>query len=327
MARFHLWLALAMVAWVVTARGQDPVLTGPPLPPEMAIEAPGQDWFADPACNNCYPMFRCEDGNCCNQWWCKSWYGRVELLTLARNYAAESLVLVAGTAPNRFTTDDIGFKLAPGVSTLVGRRIDGDKAFELSYFGANQWNLDRAFTQASTVDLTLQSQLHNAEVNFLMDLTKFSLLAGFRYVYLGEQLEITSSLQADRGTHLSNNLAGGQLGFRSASYWHGLDLEATGKAGIFGNQATVVEGVRLANLTTSASMTNGTLAFVGDLNFTAACPITRHSRLRAGYNLMYMSGIALAANQPSFFANGPRNVRQDSDVFLHGFNVGIETIW
>jgi hypothetical protein len=57
-------------------------------------------------------MYRCEESSCCNQWWCEAWYGRVELLTLARDYAAPNRTIVsdAGGTPV-FTADDIGFKL------------------------------------------------------------------------------------------------------------------------------------------------------------------------------------------------------------------------
>lgn len=331
MARLNYLLGLAILAWAAVAEGQIPVLTEPPPEPEPVVEAPGQNWFAEPCYSNSYPMYRCEDGNCCNQWWCEQWYGRIELLTLARNYTSPTqTILSGGGGTPLFTTDDIGFKLAPGISTLLGHRIDGDSAMEFVYFGANQWNLDRGFTIGnSLIDLSLRSQLHNAEINYLCDLPNVSLLAGFRYLYWGEQLGIRDSSVGAVGTNLSNNFTGGQLGLRGTSHWRGLELEATGKAGLYGNQATVLEGARnlAGTIVTSASVTNATMAFIGDLNFNAACPITRHCRLRAGYNLLYGSGLALAANQPNFFAPGPQRVRQDGDVFLHGFNVGMEAIW
>lgn len=331
MARLKFFLVFAIATWVIVAKGQEPVLTGPPLPPETVMEVPGQDWFAEPCYCNSYPMYRCEDGNCCNQWWCRQWYGRVELLTLTRsNSAPTQTILGGGGATPLFTTDDIGFKFAPGVSTLLGHRIDGNSAMELVYFGANQWNVDRGFTVGNTVfDASLRSQLHNAEVNYLCDLPNVSLLAGFRYLYWGEQLGTRISSVGSAGTNLSNNYAGGQLGLRAASYWRGLDLEATGKAGLYGNQATVVEGIKnlAGTVVTAASMTDTTVAFIGDLNFSAALPVTRHCRLRAGYNLLYASGLALATNQPNFFAPGSQHVRQDRDVFLHGFNVGLEAMW
>src|SRR2546423_1572028 len=125
---YSLWLGLALVAVAVSADGQEPVLTGPPVLPEMAAETPQQAWPADASYANCYPMYRCEDNHCCNQWWCETWYGRVEMLTLARNYAVPNQTIIANGGTPLFTSDNIGFKLAPGVSTLLGQRLDGNTA-------------------------------------------------------------------------------------------------------------------------------------------------------------------------------------------------------
>lgn len=350
---FSLWLVL--VALAVTASGQEPVLTGLPNPEAEIAGAPPQDWLSDASYANCYPMYRCEDGSCCNQWWCETWYTRVELLTLARNYNAQDRTIIqTGAGDDVLSSNEIGFGLAPGISVLCGHRLDGQTALELVYFGANQWNQAQAFARpadlslpgqlgalddfnlANAMTFSLRSQLHNAEVNYFHDVQNISFLAGFRFLNWQEQLQIHSGdsdlSESDYLVRLSNNLLGGQIGARVARYYNGIDLEFTGKAGLFGNRATQSQGVSNLGGTTivrNVSATNGEPAFVGDLNFSATCPLARGWRLRGGYNLMCVSGIALAANQLDF-TNQPisgRRVRQDSSAFLHGFNVGLEAIW
>src|SRR5262245_592121 len=329
------------------------VLAAPPVPCTDAapLELPVvSDYF------NSYPDNRCDEWGCCSQWWSAIWYLRVELLGLVRNHNPQDRVLIqSGPGQTVFSTDDLEFSLAPGLSTLFGHRINGISAVELSYFGANQWNEERSlasgmnlslagalgavlndFNLADVMEISLRSQLHNAEINYLRDLPGVTLLAGFRYLNWQEQLQIhtiDSDLdESDYHVDLSNNLCGGQIGLRMARFVEGLELDLTGKAGLFGNEATQAQ--RITNLDGTSIVrdvgtTNGALAFVGDLNFSANCSLTRVWRIRGGFNLIYVSGLALAFNQLDF-SNSPssgRRVRQDADVFLHGFNVGLEAIW
>jgi hypothetical protein len=303
-----------------------------------------------------YSNYRCEDWDCCKQWWCETWYFRVEMLALARDHDPQSRVLIqSGSGSPVFSANDFGFPLAPGVSTLLGHRLDGQSAIELAYFGANQWNIERTvsgpadlslsgslgsslndFNLADVMELSLRSTWHNAEVNYLYDPAEVSFLAGFRYLGWHEQLAITSTDsdldRSDYRVNVSNNLLGGQVGARVARYYYGLDLEMTGKVGIFRNEATqaqIVTDLNGTSLVRNVSATDGGIAFVGDLNISATCPVYRRWRLRAGYNLVGISGLAVAVNQLSFSdsAAAGRQVRQDSGALLHGFNLGLEAVW
>ena len=77
------------------------------------------------------------------------------------------------------------------------------------------------------------------------------------------------------------------------------------------------------------SANSGQVAFVGDLNLTGICPINHLWGLRAGYNLIWIEGVALAPNQLDFtntFTSGTR-LSTNGGVFLHGLNVGLEARW
>jgi len=357
MRRTGLLLLLAIAAPSVAAWGQEPapvVLPGPP--PVVAADSLPDLIAHEPSSYNSYPDYGHAGSDNCHEWWCTTWYTRVELLTLMRSHDPQDRVLVqTGAGAPVLSASDIGFGLAPGVSTMLGHRIDGLTSFELSYFGANQWNDERAvagaanlrlpgalgitlndFNGANAMDVALRSQLHNAEINILRDGQAISFVAGFRYVGWHEQISIStldSDLdQSDYLVNVSNNLFGGQIGARWARYHQRFDCEITGKAGLFGNEATqsqLLTNLDGATIVRNVTATDANVAFVGDLNISASCPLHRLWRLRGGYNLLLISSIALSANQLDF-SNNPlsgRRLRPDSEAFLHGFNIGLEAIW
>jgi hypothetical protein len=347
---------VVLVAVASATMGQEPAAVVLPGPPAVAIGSEWENAPVNPLAFNAYPAIGCDNWDCCHQWWCETWYSQVELLTLARTHQPQERVLIqTGAGAPVLTTNDLGFGLAPGVSTMLGHRLDGQTAIELTYFGANQWNTERQISRtgdlslpgqlgvnlndfhlANVMEVSLRSQWHNVEINYFHDLQRVSLLAGFRYLNWQEQLLIhatDSDLdQSNYQVRLSNNLVGGQIGARMASYYRGLDLESTYKAGLFGNEATQAQRVTDLNGTSvirNVAATNGTVAFVSDLNLSASCPLSRSWRLRGGYNMFYLSSIALAANQLDFSnqSGSGRRVRADSGVLLYGFHVGLEALW
>src|SRR5262245_25547308 len=121
MPRLDYPLCLALLAVAVAAAGQEPVPVAMVGPAEMPNEVEPENLPLEFGSVNSYPSVQCEDWSCCNQWWCKTWYARVELLTLARNHNAQDVVLIqTNAAVPVSSSDDIGFGLAPGISTLVG---------------------------------------------------------------------------------------------------------------------------------------------------------------------------------------------------------------
>ncbi len=71
------------------------------------------------------------------------------------------------------------------------------------------------------------------------------------------------------------------------------------------------------------------MAFVGELNLSAFYRLTDVWDLKAGYNLMWIDGLALAPDQLDFnFAPPNGNQLQNGGaMFLHGVNVGLEARW
>ena len=71
------------------------------------------------------------------------------------------------------------------------------------------------------------------------------------------------------------------------------------------------------------------MGFFGELNLTAIYRLNEVWNLRAGYNLMWLSGVALAPNQLDFSAapDAGNRIASNGSVFLHGVSAGIEARW
>jgi hypothetical protein len=345
--------ALLMLAGV--AQAQQPV---PSAPPELGAVPP--EWPAPPPPEMVYGYGDCAlDGSWggpCKTWWCGAWYLRVETVVLDRNNTAMGQTIVETAAGDPvITTRDFDLDLSVGISAYLGRRIDSLSAWEFGYTGAQQWedailaagtaNLQLPdplggatddFLDADEIGVYFASEFHSAEVSYLRDWRGLSWLAGFRYINWEEELAI-GALDADGdistyNVGASNNLVGAQIGVRALRKSARLEWEFTGKAGLYGNEVRQLQRITdddgTVNLRVAGARENAT-SFVGDLNVSAYFHLNRVWRLRGGYNLIWIADVALAPDQLDFgIAPGAgTGLDFDGDVFLHGFNVGIEALW
>lgn len=133
----------------------------------------------------------------------------------------------------------------------------------------------------------------------------------------------------------SSNLIGAQLGVRRRRDWDRWALEGTAKAGLAGGILAQSSGSITSTLApgeifrepTSASA--GTVGLLSMLNLTAIYRITDHWGLRAGYNLIWLQGVALAPDQWDFSDNADSgtSLAGGGGLFLHGANLGVERRW
>jgi hypothetical protein len=168
----------------------------------------------------------------------------------------------------------------------------------------------------------------------------FEWFAGFRYLNLGEELNIaaqrTVSGQIEEGSYnirTANHLYGAQLGARVRRSRGLFGWEATGKAGIFGNDAQQTQSAtEFPNfaLRPTVSSSDGVVAFVGEVNLSALYRLTDVWNVRAGYNAMWIEGLALAPDQLDFdfaTASSGSRLRNGGGMFLHGVSAGLEARW
>jgi putative beta barrel porin BBP7 len=164
--------------------------------------------------------------------------------------------------------------------------------------------------------------------------------AGFRYLNLSERLNIAAQRtvggaveDGNYNVRTTNNLYGAQLGARVRRWRGRFGWDASGFAGIFANAAQQKQSVTdFPNFplrpVTSSNSTGA--AFVGGTNLSALYGLTTVWNLRAGYNLIWIQGLALAPDQLDFnFAAAPSGdqIHNRGGLFLHGANVGLEARW
>lgn len=167
-----------------------------------------------------------------------------------------------------------------------------------------------------------------------------SWFAGFSYLNLYEQLNITAQRTVagalEEGTYnirTNNNLFGGQLGARLRRTQGRYGWDATGWAGIFGNDAQQTQTVTdfpAFPLRPTVTTSQGGVAFAGGANLSGLYALTNVWNLRAGYSALWIQGLALAPDQLDFnFAGAPSGnvLHNGGGMFLHGVNVGLEGRW
>jgi hypothetical protein len=168
----------------------------------------------------------------------------------------------------------------------------------------------------------------------------FDWLAGFRWAGLDESASLTfdggsSPVPASYALRSSTNLFGAQLGGRGRMEWDRWAVEGWAKAALCGSamsqsQAPIVDAiVPDPPIRPAQSAFEGGVGFIGDLNATLVYRLTDTWGLRAGYNLIWLSGVALAPNQFDF---GPSSISGSglnggAGLFLHGANLGLEARW
>jgi hypothetical protein len=108
-------------------------------------------------------------------------------------------------------------------------------------------------------------------------------------------------------------------------------VDALGKAGLYVNDANnqIASQSEFFGVNTTSGVGNTQVAFIGELAFNATCQLTCHWAVRAGYQLLWIEGVALASEQaiinPGPINGGAANAIDSSDgLFYHGFTGGLE---
>jgi hypothetical protein len=285
------------------------------------------------------------------------WSGRIGAVILQRGRLA-SAPLVLGTSggtPNDLVNaKDINLPISGGIDVGLIRR--GEYAdVEWRYFGIEQGSASLGsapqlagpfitlpgnipFGLPVNLGVSYGTQLDSFEANLRHNLTpRWSILGGFRYVYFRDQLAMTAAMPFPPGSSIrmdfdgNNNLFGGQIGADGILWDNGgrFSIESAIKAGVYGNMAQNSVSIDSSNPAnnvqdkTSASHT----AFVGDLSFTGVYQFNDQWSLRAGYQLLWLAGVAVAADQAADSFQSTATVDTSGNAFFHGALVGVERNW
>jgi hypothetical protein len=280
----------------------------------------------------------------------------------ADNNARNQIVVNRGVPPaavtTALTTGDLDFDWRVGPSFLLGYRPTKMDAWELSYFGLNDWNNEKTVTGAanlslpgslgssmifgsttvgaSSVETSYSSRINDAELNYLWhhDCPYVMWLAGFRYFQLDERFDILSTVTGTGSSiydiRTDNDLFGGQLGVRLRGCTTRFEWDLTAKAGAFDNSVGQEQSVDAAGaLLRSTGNHIADWAFVGDLGANASFYICKNWCAMAGYNVMWVDGVALAPNQLDFTTNSGAGggLNRQGNVLYQGAHVGLGCRW
>jgi hypothetical protein len=311
----------------------------------------------------------CDDCNCSNCCCCNcGWYGLAEAIFFSRVNRNSNQPVVILTqdengdypGPTVLTTGDLSTADAnTGLRAILGYRCGDCSGIEATYFGI--WNMDSSatvtgddnlaipgdlglasidFFNADRMIVTYDTRLNNAEINYVREncCNDWAWLVGFRYLSLDEVFNIRSDRDIDTGIsnyniRTSNDLFGAQIGARIVRRHCRWGWDATGKIGIFGNAADQTQFVTDFPpgffLRDPVSARGGQVACVADINISGTYRLNETWGIRAGYNVMWVEGVATALDQLDFTdtPTSGSNLISTGGLFLHGANVGLEANW
>lgn len=291
------------------------------------------------------------------------WYGSVDALWLQLDHGSNGntpVILNSTTGESLLGTYDLTYPMAAGPRLSLGRRLGDGAAVELLYFGLNYWDSSRTvvgdndlripgdlglatfdFFNADQLSVSQNATIDNVEVNFWAPTgsSPFGLAAGFRYLNLDERFQI-SGLDSDTGASryaiaTRNDLFGAQLAarYRRMQLAGGrLGLESYAKAGIFGNSVgmnQLVTDFENTFVARNTAVSAGRAAFVGDIGLTGLVRVTDSINIRLGYSLIWVEGVARAANQLDFTdtATSGTAFNYGQGAFMQGVTAGFEFGW
>jgi hypothetical protein len=280
--------------------------------------------------------------------------GSVELgvLILTRSRAAaEPTSKIFSLADNRVLLDsaDLSLGTSSGLDVTFLMPLGESLGVETRYFGITGWRASRVVTDpldggvrfegfgtslaAETERIDYASRLYNIELNMLPLVTAgVPVVLGFRSLQLHERFELwqldTLPASARLGSYTNNYLYGFQVGAEPYLSGAGGALRVDGliKAGIYGNHAA--QGVFSPLLGTSVEARRNRPAFVGELGIDVVYRFSRFFSLRGGYELLWLSSVALAPDQSrSTDLAAPSAGLNLGAAFFHGATASVEFVF
>jgi hypothetical protein len=247
--------------------------------------------------------------------------------------------------------EDFDFGWTGGPDVSIERRLgDGPNSVEVRYFGALDWTSQVEYGAtgdiqigpidiplAIDVDATYQSKLNSTEINWRHQRSdRFTWLTGFRIIEVSETMNYDVDFIVPNLTgvnwNTNNHLYGAQVGADLALWRLSGPLSMNGlfKAGIYGNDCD--NDFTFSILDTpiiDGGASDNPVAFVGEIGLTSAYQVTPHFAIRGGYQLLWISEVALASDQAQLALNtlDVDTINSSGDVFYHGALVGGEFTW
>ena len=276
-------------------------------------------------------------------------YVQVDALYLSREGG------LGTTLSQDFALED--FDWEPGGRITIGRQYDCLDGWEFTYMGPFDFETSDQRIAAGTLQSRLipaggfvaadlsafnnatfhrqeyESELNSFEVNrkwWGWDVMSLSL--GLRYMQIDENFAFLSrNALAEEGAIIidtDNALIGGQIGFEMINpRTRRLSYGFRSKIGLYGNISELGSGA-FNNTTALAVHTDDEIsfAFAPEVAVFTQYQLTPSVALRAGYEMLYVYGLALASDQELRVVHPGMNdnIDDEGDIFYHGGSVGVE---
>ncbi|NQT13731.1 MAG: hypothetical protein HQ582_13340 [Planctomycetes bacterium] len=272
------------------------------------------------------------------------WTASTDALVLRRDGIDDvPLVVDTGTGADLFNARDIDldFQAAPRVS--VARRLFGCHDIEFEFFGVNsladtatvggagaQFTVYGAAFGAEPINLAFSSSLYSAELNWRRSwcCDRVKVLAGFRWIELDDDATVRDAASPPPlfiGS-TENQLYGFQLGIEGTLLQRGrLEIEAGFKGGVYGNRADVNAAFPQAGPDAVFTADGEKTAFVGEVMVGLNYNLTNCLALRAGYQMLWIDGVALLPEQLDDLAVPiAGEAEMGGRPVYHGYHVGLQ---
>ncbi len=160
-------------------------------------------------------------------------------------------------------------------------------------------------------------------------------LAGFRWAGLTEAAELTMTqpggLADTYAVRTNNNLFAGQLGFKGRFDWGLWALDGWLKAGLAGTavsqaQAPILEASSGDVYRPGRFARTADVGGIFDIDIAVSRRIAENWAIRAGWNSIWLTGVALATNQFDF-SNTRTGVADSGTFWVNGVTLGVEGRW
>lgn len=287
-----------------------------------------------------------------------TWTITADALFLQRSSAAnEAILFDNGSEAEVLSTSDLGLGTQAGPRLILLRSLGSGWTLDLEYFGIDGWSAtnqagpgdflligdqSQRGPDVETAALLYASRFRTAEINLRTPGNSWiQPLAGFRWIGLSETYQSSGTAMDAPGSvpyvlryNTRNNLYGGQLGANLILWDRGgaVTITSLNKAGLYFG-----DSLNAGSYTTGGSDPYSfhgrghtqQAAFFGELGLTANWQISEHVAIRGGYQLYWLTGVALAPNQPTSteLVFGTGGINSSGNTFMHGPSAGLQVSW
>jgi hypothetical protein len=294
------------------------------------------------------------------------WNLAVDALMLWQGNAQSLPLLINDDGATVINAQDLQTDMSGGVRIGLIRAMSERYSIEGNYFQARPFTAsgaapatggpytlvnmgDLVFNDVESATVSTNGWIKSAELNWRKNecYSPITWLAGFRWVELNSQANVDTLFantdpdaygSGEVSTNVGNNLYGGQMGadvrlWNARGRWR---ANAVGKAGVFLNSVAYQRSTAGFIKNTGEPFPFGTVAatadqtsFFGEVGLNSTYWVTNWLAWRAGYVVMWASGVAVAPEQLPLnsFGDGTASINTDSSVLLHGVTTGIEARW